>query len=65
VNPLVLVAKALLVAVARHPEVNASWDEARQEIVYHHQVNSGSPPPPRAAWWYPTSRTPPLSTFPN
>ncbi len=41
VSPLVLVAKALLVAVRRHPMVNASWDEAAQEIVVKHYVNLG------------------------
>ncbi|MGW1373421.1 dihydrolipoamide acetyltransferase family protein [Streptomyces sp. NPDC002446] len=41
VNPLLLVAKALLVAIKRHPEVNASWDEANQEIVYKDYVNLG------------------------
>ncbi|MGW2258728.1 dihydrolipoamide acetyltransferase family protein [Streptomyces sp. NPDC001780] len=41
VNPLLFVAKALLVAVKRHPEVNASWDEANQEIVVKHYVNLG------------------------
>lgn len=41
VNPLLLVAKALLVAIKRHPEVNASWDEANQEIVVKHYVNLG------------------------
>ncbi|MET9555462.1 dihydrolipoamide acetyltransferase family protein [Streptomyces sp. NPDC006645] len=41
VNPLLLVAKALLVAVKRHPEVNATWDEAAQEIVVKHYVNLG------------------------
>jgi pyruvate dehydrogenase E2 component (dihydrolipoamide acetyltransferase) len=41
VNPLLLVAKALLVAVKRNPEVNASWDEAAQEIVQKHYVNLG------------------------
>lgn len=41
VTPLLIVAKALLLAVRRHPEVNASWDEARQEIVYKHYVNLG------------------------
>ncbi|MFD3522686.1 dihydrolipoamide acetyltransferase family protein [Streptomyces sp. NPDC058653] len=41
VNPLLLVAKALLVAVKRHPEVNAAWDEAAQEIVVKHYVNLG------------------------
>ncbi|WP_351227991.1 dihydrolipoamide acetyltransferase family protein [Streptomyces sp. NPDC002133] len=41
VNPLLLIAKALLVAIKRHPEVNASWDEANQEIVLKHYVNLG------------------------
>src|SRR5207302_5267889 len=41
VSPLLLVAKALLTAVRRHPEVNASWDEAAQEIVIKGQVNLG------------------------
>ncbi|WP_327430153.1 dihydrolipoamide acetyltransferase family protein [Streptomyces sp. NBC_01236] len=41
VNPLLLIAKALLVAIKRNPEVNASWDEANQEIVQKHYVNLG------------------------
>ncbi|MEW9517613.1 dihydrolipoamide acetyltransferase family protein [Streptomyces tubercidicus] len=41
VNPLLLVARAFLVAIKRHPEVNASWDEAQQEIVYKDYVNLG------------------------
>ncbi|MER8183254.1 dihydrolipoamide acetyltransferase family protein [Kitasatospora sp. NPDC094015] len=41
VSPLLLVAKALLTAVRRYPEVNASWDEAAQEIVVKGQVNLG------------------------
>ncbi|MFC9602166.1 dihydrolipoamide acetyltransferase family protein [Streptomyces niveus] len=41
VNPLLLIAKALLVAIKRHPEVNATWDEAAQEIVLKHYVNLG------------------------
>ena len=41
VSPLLLVAKALLVAIRRHPAVNASWDEAAQEIVYKSYVNLG------------------------
>ncbi|MFF3886788.1 dihydrolipoamide acetyltransferase family protein [Streptomyces sp. NPDC001914] len=41
VNPLLLVAKALLVAIKRNPDVNASWDEANQEIVQKHYVNLG------------------------
>ncbi|MFE3603238.1 dihydrolipoamide acetyltransferase family protein [Streptomyces sp. NPDC059142] len=41
VSPLLLVAKAVLVALKRHPEVNAAWDEANQEIVLKHYVNLG------------------------
>ncbi|MCR6688673.1 dihydrolipoamide acetyltransferase family protein [Cellulomonas sp.] len=41
VTPLLIAAKALLLAVRRHPEINASWDEAAQEIVYKHYVNLG------------------------
>lgn len=41
VTPLLIAAKALLLAVHRHPEVNASWDDATQEIVYKHYVNLG------------------------
>ncbi|MEV7425440.1 dihydrolipoamide acetyltransferase family protein [Streptomyces sp. NPDC091212] len=41
VNPLLLIAKALLVAIRRNPEVNAAWDEANQEIVVKHYVNLG------------------------
>ena len=41
VNPLLLIAKALLVAIKRNPDVNASWDEAAQEIVVKHYVNLG------------------------
>jgi 2-oxoisovalerate dehydrogenase E2 component (dihydrolipoyl transacylase) len=41
VSPLLLVAKALLIAVARHPMVNSTWDEAAQEIVVKHRVNLG------------------------
>ncbi|MEV0191666.1 dihydrolipoamide acetyltransferase family protein [Kitasatospora purpeofusca] len=41
VSPLLLVAKALLTAVKRHPGINAQWDEAAQEIVVKGQVNLG------------------------
>jgi pyruvate dehydrogenase E2 component (dihydrolipoamide acetyltransferase) len=41
VNPLLLISKALLVAIKRNPAVNASWDEAAQEIVQKHYVNLG------------------------
>lgn len=41
VNPLLLIAKALLVAIRRNPQINASWDEPNQEIVLKHYVNLG------------------------
>ncbi|MDQ1009599.1 2-oxoisovalerate dehydrogenase E2 component (dihydrolipoyl transacylase) [Streptomyces sp. V4I23] len=41
VNPLLLIAKALLVAIKRNPGINAAWDEANQEIVQKHYVNLG------------------------
>jgi 2-oxoisovalerate dehydrogenase E2 component (dihydrolipoyl transacylase) len=41
VSPLLFVARALLVAVARHPLVNSSWDAAAEEIVVKHYVNLG------------------------
>jgi len=41
VSPLLLVARALLVAVGRHPMINSSWDEGAQEIVVKHYVNLG------------------------
>jgi pyruvate dehydrogenase E2 component (dihydrolipoamide acetyltransferase) len=40
-TPLVLVAKALMLAAARTPEINATWDESAQEIVLKHYVNLG------------------------
>jgi pyruvate dehydrogenase E2 component (dihydrolipoamide acetyltransferase) len=41
VSPLLLVARALLAAVARHPMINSSWDESAQEIVIKRYVNLG------------------------
>ena len=41
VSPLLFVARALLVAVARHPMVNSVWDEENQEIVVRNYVNLG------------------------
>ncbi|GAB2571505.1 dihydrolipoamide acetyltransferase family protein [Streptomyces capparidis] len=41
VSPLLLVAKALLIAIRRNPEISASWDEANQEIVRKNYVNLG------------------------
>ena len=41
VSPLLVVARAVCVAMGRTPEVNATWDEATQEIVLKHYVNLG------------------------
>lgn len=41
VSPLLVLAKALCVAIKRNPGVNATWDEAAQEIVEKHYVNLG------------------------
>jgi pyruvate dehydrogenase E2 component (dihydrolipoamide acetyltransferase) len=41
VTPLLLVARAFLAAARRYPQINASWDEAAQEIVVHGRVNLG------------------------
>jgi pyruvate dehydrogenase E2 component (dihydrolipoamide acetyltransferase) len=41
VSPLLLVAKAVLIAARRHPMINSSWDEAAQEIVVKRYVNLG------------------------
>ncbi|WP_262701943.1 MULTISPECIES: dihydrolipoamide acetyltransferase family protein [Streptomyces] len=41
VNPLLLVAKALLVAIRRNPDINAAWDDDNQEIIYKDYVNLG------------------------
>src|SRR3954449_4865784 len=41
VTPLLVVAKALLVAVKRNPLLNSRWDEAAQEIVVKDYVNLG------------------------
>jgi 2-oxoisovalerate dehydrogenase E2 component (dihydrolipoyl transacylase) len=40
-SPLAFAAKAVCLAVRRTPEVNASWDEDAQEIVYYEHVALG------------------------
>lgn len=40
-TPLVLVAKAVLLALARSPELHSSWDEQNGEIVLRRGVNLG------------------------
>jgi 2-oxoisovalerate dehydrogenase E2 component (dihydrolipoyl transacylase) len=41
VSPLLLLAKAVILAAAKTPEINARWDEASGEIVLLHYVNLG------------------------
>ncbi|HLH58945.1 MAG TPA: dihydrolipoamide acetyltransferase family protein [Streptosporangiaceae bacterium] len=41
VSPLLFVARALLVAIGRHPMINSTWDEQAQEIVVRNYVNLG------------------------
>jgi 2-oxoisovalerate dehydrogenase E2 component (dihydrolipoyl transacylase) len=41
VTPLLVLAKALCLAIARNPGMNATWDEAAQEIVVKRYVNLG------------------------
>lgn len=41
VTPLLVLAKAMCVAIRRNPEINAAWDEAAQEIVLKRYVNLG------------------------
>jgi pyruvate dehydrogenase E2 component (dihydrolipoamide acetyltransferase) len=41
VTPLLVLAKAMCVAIRRNPGVNATWDEASQEIVQKNYVNLG------------------------
>ena len=38
---LAIVAKAVCLALARHPGLNSAWDEEAGEIVEHHYVNLG------------------------
>jgi 2-oxoisovalerate dehydrogenase E2 component (dihydrolipoyl transacylase) len=41
VSPLLFVARAVLLAARRTPEINSVWDEAAGEIVLKHYVNLG------------------------
>jgi len=41
VTPMLVLAKAMCVAIRRNPGINAVWDESAQEIVVKHYVNLG------------------------
>ena len=41
VSPLLVLARAVMLAARRTPEINSFWDEAAQEVVYKSYVNLG------------------------
>ncbi|MCY7395263.1 MAG: 2-oxo acid dehydrogenase subunit E2 [Nocardioides sp.] len=41
ISPLLVLARAVVLAMRRTPEINSSWDEAAQEVVYKSYVNLG------------------------
>ncbi|MFC5176463.1 dihydrolipoamide acetyltransferase family protein [Nocardioides taihuensis] len=41
VSPLLVLARAVMLAMRRTPEINSTWDEAAQEVVYKGYVNLG------------------------
>ena len=41
VSPLLVLARAVMLAMRRTPEINSWWDDAAQEVVYKSYVNLG------------------------
>lgn len=41
ISPTLIAARVVCLALRQFPDLNASWDEAAQEIVYHGRVNLG------------------------
>jgi pyruvate dehydrogenase E2 component (dihydrolipoamide acetyltransferase) len=41
VSPLLVLSRAVMLAMKRTPEINSFWDEAAQEVVYKSYVNLG------------------------
>ena len=41
VSPLLVLARAVVLAARRTPEINSFWDEGAQEVVFKHYVNLG------------------------
>ncbi|KRE93948.1 branched-chain alpha-keto acid dehydrogenase subunit E2 [Nocardioides sp. Soil774] len=41
ISPLLVLSRAVLMAMKRTPEINSFWDDAAQEVVYKHYVNLG------------------------
>ena len=41
VSPLLVLSRAVMLAMKRTPEINSFWDDAAQEVVHKHYVNLG------------------------
>ena len=41
ISPLLVLCRAVLLAVRRTPEINSTWDEPAQQVVFKHYVNLG------------------------
>ena len=41
ISPLLVLSRAVLLAMKRTPEINSYWDDAAQEVVHKHYVNLG------------------------
>ena len=41
VSPLLVLSRAVMLAMRRTPEINSFWDEAAQEVVFKSYVNLG------------------------
>ena len=41
VNPLLVLSRAVILAIRKTPEINSYWDDAAQEVVLKHYVNLG------------------------
>lgn len=41
ISPLLVLSRAVILAMKRTPEINSWWDEAAQEVVYKHYFNLG------------------------
>ena len=64
VSPLLIIAKAVCLALGRTPELNSFWDEPAQQIVLKSSINLGiAAATPHAASWCRTSRAPSRSAL--
>jgi len=65
VSPLLFVARALLVAIARHPMINSAWDDGAQEIVVRNYVNLGVAAAPQRGLLVPNVKDAHARTLPG